>query len=103
MSDEICPKCGGECSRDEVDVGVGTIHGPWGCSGCGWSSDPRYDHSDGNTPSAQQEHPDWYVDQWGGMIRRSALEERLGRFGIAPEDVRKIFPRPVKDDASDAR
>jgi transcription elongation factor Elf1 len=33
-----CPECGStNCSRDEVDVGVGIMYGPWGCSSCGWS------------------------------------------------------------------
>lgn len=37
MSDTMkCPKCGGACERDEADVGVGTIGGPWGCPACHW-------------------------------------------------------------------
>ena len=32
-----CPKCGGECERDEVDNGVGIeACGPWGCPDCHW-------------------------------------------------------------------
>lgn len=32
-----CPKCGGECERDEVDNGVGMeACGPWGCPDCHW-------------------------------------------------------------------
>ena len=32
-----CPKCGGECERDEVDIGVGIQGaGPWGCPDCHW-------------------------------------------------------------------
>lgn len=38
-----CEKCGAECDRHEVDVGVGVIYGPWGCPGCGWSEDEQYD------------------------------------------------------------
>ena len=35
-----CPNCGGEdCERVEVDVGVGTQCGPWGCPDCGWAED----------------------------------------------------------------
>lgn len=34
-----CPKCETPCDRDEVDVGVGVICGPWRCNGCGWSDD----------------------------------------------------------------
>ena len=37
MADEMkCPRCGGECWRDEVDIGVGIQYGPWGCSECHW-------------------------------------------------------------------
>lgn len=32
----ICPKCGTACERDEADVGIGTIGGPWGCPACHW-------------------------------------------------------------------
>lgn len=34
-----CPKCKEECDREEVDVGVGVISGPWCCNSCGWSED----------------------------------------------------------------
>lgn len=59
-----CPKCGEDCDRDEVDVGVGVIYGPYGCW-CGWSEDPRYDCSDGPCPK-QSEYPGHIVDQFGG-------------------------------------
>lgn len=37
----ICPKCGCECTRDTVDVGVGEVPvGPWGCENCGWYEEP---------------------------------------------------------------
>ena len=33
-----CPNCGSDhIDRDEVDIGVGTQYGPWGCSDCGWT------------------------------------------------------------------
>lgn len=32
-----CPKCGAECDREEVDVGVCNVYGPWLCPRCGWS------------------------------------------------------------------
>lgn len=64
-----CPKCGEDCWRDEVDVGVGVINGPWGCSYCGWSEDSRYDSSNGESP-AQKEYPDYIVDSAGGMIKK---------------------------------
>lgn len=81
MADMNCPKCGEECARDEADVGVGVIYGPWGCYYCGWSESSEYDCSQG--PSvAQQEHPEFYVDQCGGMQRLSAIEDKLNHFGL---------------------
>lgn len=64
--DEIaaeCPKCGEECDRDSVDVGVGVIHGPYGCASCGWSEDPEYDLSAGRDPVDEKGGA---IDQWGG-------------------------------------
>jgi hypothetical protein len=79
-----CPKCCHECERDSVDIGVGIIYGPWGCGGCGWSEDPRFDSSEG-VSSAQVERPEWLVDSRGGMIRREAVEAKMERFGIPAE------------------
>ena len=76
-----CPKCGEECMRDEVDVGVGVIYGPYGCY-CGWSESPEYDSSDGESPK-QKEHPDCLVDSRGGLTPRKPIEERLRHFGIS--------------------
>lgn len=60
-----CPKCGcDECHRDEVDVGVGVIFGPWGCPACGWSQDSRYDLSDGKS-SVREDGS--VIDQYGGL------------------------------------
>lgn len=53
-----CPKCGTECWRDEVDVGVGVINGPYGCPSCAWSEYEEYDLSDGKSP----------LDEKGGAI-----------------------------------
>lgn len=80
-----CPKCEEECWRDDVDVGVGVIYGPYGCPRCGWSEDPQYDASEGESPK-QKEYPDWMVDPFGGMIKKSAIQKKLGYFGI-PKDV----------------
>lgn len=90
MSDQACPKCGEECYRDEVDVEVGVIYGPWGCPACGWSSDPEYDASSGPSP-AQLKEPDWYVDSWGGMRRISAIADDLARFKIPRDLVEEVF------------
>ena len=34
---QACPDCGGPTWREEVDVGVGVLGGPWRCSACAWS------------------------------------------------------------------
>ena len=59
-----CPRCGSECCRDEVDVGVGVMIGPWGCA-CGWSEDSRYDLSDGKSPVRDG----GVIDSRGGWTR----------------------------------
>lgn len=84
-----CPKCGCEADRDEVDVGVGVIYGPYGCY-CGWSEDSRYDSSSGPSP-ASLENPGWYVDSCGGMQRIDAIVEKCEYFGLDGEQVRKVF------------
>jgi hypothetical protein len=63
MIARVCPKCGAECHRDEVDVGVGIIHGPWGCPDCGWSADAEYDLSAGRDPVDEKGGA---IDQYGG-------------------------------------
>jgi hypothetical protein len=57
----ICPRCGAACWRDEVDVGVGVMYGPWGCP-CGWSENVRYDVTAG--PKVEG---GYRVDQRGGL------------------------------------
>lgn len=33
-----CPKCGsGNVWREEIDVGVGYVRGPYSCPDCGWA------------------------------------------------------------------
>ena len=36
-----CPECGEQCSRDEIDVGVGIVASPWSC-GCGWDEEQDF-------------------------------------------------------------
>ncbi len=57
-----CPRCNSPCSRDEADVGVGVIYGPWGCY-CGWSEDDTYDVTGGPKQTADG----YTLDQWGGL------------------------------------
>ncbi len=61
--DHVCPKCGGETWRDAVDVGVGTIYGPYGCGDCGWSESEDYDLSMKETARTEDGGA---IDQWGG-------------------------------------
>lgn len=93
--EQICPKCGKDCCRDEVDVGVGVIYGPWGCPYCEWSEDERYDSSDGPSP-AQREHPDHYVDSRGGMIPHLAISEKLDQFGLPGDEIIERHFKPKK-------
>lgn len=62
-----CPKCSTQCDHDEIDVGIGTIFGPWGCSGCYWSEDERYDLSEGQS----NQRNGGTIDQKGGWKRNS--------------------------------
>lgn len=67
-----CPKCNGECYRDEVDIGVGIQYGPWGCTVCGWSEMPEYDLSEGKDP----------IDEKGGMIDQYGGYHPAGSFSL---------------------
>lgn len=58
-----CPKCETECWREEADVGVGIIYGPWGCPDCGWSESEEYDLT---TRSPGPDAKGGYIDQYGG-------------------------------------
>ena len=53
-----CPKCAGKTHQESVDIGVGVIYGPRGCTVCGWSEDEKYDLSDGRDP----------IDAQGGLL-----------------------------------
>lgn len=66
-----CPKCKSECFREDADVGVGIIYGPYGCTQCGWSEDPYYDSSSGPS-EAEREHLDYRVTPQGGLIPKRA-------------------------------
>jgi len=61
----VCPKCLADCERESVDVGVGIINGPYGCPDCGWSEDPKYDLSEGQSPIRDGGR----FDQFGGWTR----------------------------------
>lgn len=44
-----CGNCGEDTIQDSVDIGIGIIYGPRGCPVCGWSEDPEYDLSKGQS------------------------------------------------------
>ena len=78
-----CPKCAGECHRDSV--GVGIIHGPYGCPFCGWSEDSAYDLSTGKDPVDAKGGA---IDQYGGYHppgSSMALTYRLAKEAEEPE------------------
>ena len=78
----FCEKCGDECFRDSVDVGVGVIHGPYGCPNCGWSEDPEYDLSNPETVSHKS---GWAKDQYGGLdppINEAVILGRFKKVGV---------------------
>lgn len=58
-----CPRCGEETYQDSVDVGVGVIFGPWGCTACAWSEDEAYD---GQFGGGVQENGS-YLDPMGNL------------------------------------
>ena len=86
-----CPKCKGFCERDDVDIGVGVIYGPYGCPGCGWSENPEYDHSQGPSPAQLKAGPDRYVDQFGESHSVERIAEDCARFGFPKEVVKEAF------------
>jgi hypothetical protein len=43
-----CPECNAPCWREEVDVGVGIIAGPWMCGECAWDEDQAFPMAGGN-------------------------------------------------------
>ncbi len=72
-----CPICGDNCMRDEVDIGVGTIYGPFGCQ-CGWSESAEYDRSNGESPANIAEtDSDRVTDQYGVNHSKTRMAEEL--------------------------
>lgn len=71
-----CPNCGSEgtLDRESVDIGVGTMYGPWGCHACRWSESSKYDCSKG--PAAADADGECFHDQFGmGLPRRSLMDK----------------------------
>lgn len=84
-----CPKCGNRTWRESVDIGVGVIYGPYGCS-CGWSENEEYDTSNG--PKYTKEG--YVLDQWGGAKKASSLQEV--KDGLAQELYKMTTAEAIK-------
>lgn len=50
--EERCPKCGSVVTREEVDIGVGTMYGHARCDNCGWLQE-----EDANGPLKELDAP----------------------------------------------
>ena len=90
MGEVSCPYCGDVLYRESADVGVGVIYGPYGCPTCAYSEYEQYDNRDGKSPK-NLENPEWYTDQFGGAIRKSAMKEKMEFFGLNPEIIDDVF------------
>lgn len=52
-----CPECGADCWREEVDVGVGLVTGPWMCTECHWDEDQEFPMTQDNWDQWLSEGP----------------------------------------------
>lgn len=75
-----CPNCLCEAIRESVDVGVGLMHGPWGCP-CGWSEDGRYNTIGGPKFT---EHGG-LIDPLGGVWPAESDEAKLAKRSMEME------------------
>ena len=83
-----CPHCGEGCDRESVDVGIGIMHGPWGCGNCGWSSSPEYDSRVG----IRRDGAERVYDQWGVSHHRDRIDgvAVLGGLNVQERGARKV-------------
>jgi hypothetical protein len=70
--ESTCPRCGEEMGRDEADIGIGIIYGPWGCGACGYS-----EHE-----AASKVIDGRYHDIYGGAHSVERIVEGCARFGL---------------------
>lgn len=87
--DGVCPACGDECHREEADVGVGVIYGPWGCA-CGWSQDPEYDSRFGPNLASLAD-AGRHVTPTGVSYSKERLKENVARLGLDPGVIDEVF------------
>lgn len=88
-----CPKCSEDCDRDEVDVGVGVVYGPWGCPACGWSEYPGHDLSDERDPADSK---GGVIDQYGGYHPPGSPKAET--YALARRLLTPRPPSPIMDD-----
>ncbi len=81
----LCPVCKNMVWRDSVDVGVGIIHGPWGCGGCGWSSDPFYDCRSGPCEAEREDENKYKINQFGHLFKNKPLKNKEQKSEIENE------------------
>lgn len=96
-----CPKCDEHCKRDEVDVGVGILTGPWGCPRCGWSESAEYDQH--NPLNVGPDERGGFKDQFGGYHPAGsdmAIAYALASAAPAPVAVPSEDPKPPVGDAA---
>lgn len=79
-----CPKCGAQCDRDEVDIGVGIQCGPWHCSNswCGWSESSGDDVLIDFESTAPADLRDF--GRWAGMTQDEAEADAAGKPAFGP-------------------
>lgn len=93
-----CPHCGEACNREEVDIEVGVIHGPWGCANCGWSENPEYDSRDG----VRMDGEDRVFDQYGVSHHLTRLDGQVVLVGgnvAAPRATDRVMVSYPRDPA----
>lgn len=79
-----CPRCGEhELYRDSVDVGVGVIHGPYGCPYCGWSENEEYDLQKGGG----LQDDGGYLDPYGGYWPKDNPVVKMMRAAEENDDI----------------
>ena len=86
-----CPKCGRECERDMVDVGVGEMAAsPWGCFDCLWV--------EGDPVTMPDQPTDAGKDRETATAQREDIEERMGMSGLSHQQIVEALAARVSGD-----
>lgn len=51
-----------------------------------------YDHSEGGPCKDQDNHPGWYVDQYGVAHNKEHMKEAFRNFRLDPKVIDDVFP-----------